>query len=138
MLRVACRGGLAAKRIDKTQNKMIGVLLGLRCKPGEDFATFALRRNREASRVAATCGRWSEVWRKRVINWNSHLGRARNSKSWAAKTLHYHEKTWLQQQRLLHLVGQWGSLLAGRTGTRAMPGIVHKRWHDGVDTAMDL
>jgi hypothetical protein len=128
----------AANRINRTQNKLISMLLGLRFRPGEDFAAFALRRNREASRVAATCDRWSEVWRKRVINWNSHLGRDRNGRSWAVKTLHYHGKTWLQHQRFLHSVGQWCSLFPGRTGTRAMPGIVHKRRHDGVDTAMNM
>ena len=78
------------------------------------------------------------MWRKRVIDWDAHLNRERNYESWASKTLHFHGKQWLEEQRAHHSVGQWGSLLFGRTGTRAMPGIVHKRWHDGIESAIAI
>ena len=114
---------------------MIGSLLGMKFQPGDDPATFALRRNRAAAKIATQSGRWSSIWRKQVANWNAHLQRPRNHRSWAYHTLHYHGKQWLQEQRITHAVGQRVSMLAGRTGTRAMPGIVHRRWHDGVDAA---
>ena len=125
----------SAKRIDRTQTKMIAILMNLRPQPGDDPEMFVRRRNRAAASEARNRGRWSETWRKRVIEWNGHLGRELNQKSWAYKTLHYHGKAWLQEQRRIHAVGQNGSLIAGRTGTRAEPGIVHRRWHDGVDVA---
>ena len=46
----------AANRIDKTQIKMISILLGLRVQPEEDPAAFVRRRGREARRVANQCG----------------------------------------------------------------------------------
>ena len=119
----------------RTQTKMTRILMGLRCQSGQDPASFVVGRNRIASRTATDCGCWSDTWRKRVTDWNAHLHREPNQNSWAAKTLHYQGKLWLQEQRRLHAVGQNGSLIAGRTGTRAEPGIVHRRWHDGVDVA---
>ena len=105
---------------------------------GEDPAAFVMRRNRAAAGVARRRGLWSDVWKKRVIAWNAHLGRELNKNSWAAKTLHFHGKEWLQQRRRMFAVGSQGSLLAGRTETRAGRGIVHRRWHDGVDHAKAL
>ena len=53
-------------------------------------------------RAAAGVARWrprmSYVWKKRVIDWNAHLGRKLNQNSWAAKTLHFHGKQWQQEQ----------------------------------------
>ena len=128
----------AAERLDKTQTKMIGSLLGMKFQPGDDPAAFAMRRNRAAAKVAAQRGKWSSLWRNQVTNWSAHLNRPRNHNSWASQTLHYQGKHWLQEQRATHSVGQWGSMLAGRTCTRAMPGIVHRRWHDGVDAAKEV
>jgi len=127
----------AAKRLDRTQTKMIRTLMRHQFEPGDDPATFAARRNRMAASVARRCGQWSQVWRKRVLDWSAHLNRERNHTSWAAKTLHYHGKHWLQEQRRIHATGASGSILAGRTCTRAGRGIVHRRWHDGVDVAMN-
>ena len=125
----------AAKRLNSTQNRMVGIALNLKMQHGEDVASFVRRRNRISAQHSKAMGTWSGVWRKRVTDWNDHLNRDRNASSWAAKTLHYHGKHWLQEQRILHAIGEWGSMLAGRTCTRAFPGIVHKRWHDGVDLA---
>ena len=128
----------AAKRIDRTQTKMIRTLIGQRPRPDEDPAGFMIRCNRVAADTARNRGCWSNLWRKRVIDWSSHLHRDQNQSSWASKTLHFHGKAWLQEQRRLHAVGERTSLTAGRPCTRSFPGIVHKRWHDGVDTAMEL
>ena len=125
----------SASRLDRTQTKMIGILLGLRRQAFEDTGDFLKRRNRAAAGVARQQGRYSAVWRKRVIDWHSHLGREVNHSSWAAKTLHYKGKAWLQEQRRIHAVGQHSSLIAGRTCTRAAQGVLHRRWHDGVDVA---
>ena len=126
-----------AKRVDRTQTKMIKILMNLQPHPGEDAESFVRRRNRAASGHAQQQGRWSNIWRKRVLDWSDHLERPRNHSSWASKTFLYRGKDWLQQQRRVHAVGEHSSLLAGRTRTRAFPGIVHKRWHDGVDTARE-
>jgi len=125
----------AAKRIDRTQTKMIRVLTRSKMQAGEDPATFVQRCNRSASAKAREQGFWSSVWRKRVIDWNDHLRREANRNSWASKILVYHDAEWLQEQRRIHAVGQQGSVTAGRTRTRAQKGIVHRRWHDGVDVA---
>ena len=126
----------AARRLDRTQTKMVRILMVCKYEPFDDPASYAKRCNRLASSVASQHGRWSSIWRQRVVNWNSHLDRARNHRSWAAKTLLWHGREWLQEQRIANC-GQWGSMLAGRTDTRAAPGIVHKRWHDGVDVAFE-
>ena len=109
----------AAKRIDRTQTKMIRTLLRERVRPGDDPASFVIRRNRLACNVAEESGWWSGVWRKRVIDWHAHLNREANRDSWAAKTLNFHGKEWLQDRRMMHAVGSHGSVLAGRTCTRA-------------------
>jgi len=69
---------LAAKQLDRTQTKMIGILLGMRCQPGDDPASFARRRRHAAAKIATESGRWS--WRKSVVNWNAHLLRSINHK----------------------------------------------------------
>ena len=107
-------------------------------KSGDDPAALVLRRNRAAASLARRHGLWSAVWKKRVINWNDHLGRELNQNSWAAKTLSYHGKEWLQERRRMHATGSSCSVLAGRTRTRASKGIVHRRWHDGVDVAKSV
>ena len=80
----------SAKRIDRTQTKMIGILMNFRMQTGEDPAAFVRRRNRAAAQVANNPGRWSAIWRKRVVDWSEHLERERNQHSWAAKILHHH------------------------------------------------
>jgi len=124
-----------AKRIDRTQTKMLRVLMRTKMQTGEDPAAYVQRSNRIASTLAREHGKWSHIWGKRVIDWNSHLKREHNQHSWAAKILKYHGAEWLQDQRRIHAVGENCSLIAGRTCTRAHRGIVHRRWHDGVDVA---
>ena len=132
LLSTACHAG---QRSGRTQSKMVRGLIGCRVREGEDSASFVQRRNRLASTTARRHGTWSKIWAKKVTDWNSHLQRDRNRHSWAAKVLRFHGAQWLQDQRRIHAVGQQGSLVAGRTCTRAFPGIVHRRWHDGVDVA---
>ena len=128
----------AAKRIDRTQTKMIRTLMRDKFEQGDDPASFVIRRNRAAASVARRRGLWSDLWKKRVIDWNAHLGRELNQSSWAAKTLNFHGKEWLQERRRMFAAGSHSSLLAGRTDTRAGRGIVHRRWHDGVGHAKVL
>jgi len=126
----------AAQRVDRTQGKMLSIALGVKVMADETPAAFVRRRNLIVSQAATSAGRWSNIWKSRVSKWSQHLNRPRNGNSWAAKTLHYHGKEWLQQQRITHAIGQFGSMLAGRTCTRSFPGVIHKRWHDGVDLAL--
>ena len=51
----------AAKRLDKTQVKMIASLLGIRFQPGDDPASFVRRRSRTATRIAVQRGMWSNL-----------------------------------------------------------------------------
>jgi len=125
----------AAQRVDRTQNKMLSIALGVKAMAHETPEGFVRRKNRIVSQAATSTGKWSAVWKSRVGKWSDHLNRAHNGNSWAAKTLHYHGKEWLQKQRIMHAVGQFGSMLAGRTCTRSIQGVIHKRWHDGVDLA---
>ena len=57
--------------------------------------------------------------------------RPKNANSWAAILYQYHGRQWLIEKR----AALQSPLLAGRTGTRAMPGFVATRWHDGVSYA---
>lgn len=124
------RIGWAQSQADLSiQTKIIRILMNLKLQPGEDPEAFVRRRNHAAACEARQQGLWSDLWRRRVIDWSEHCGRARNQNSWASKALQYHGKAWLQEQRRLHVVGEFSSLTAGRTCTRSFPGIVHKRWH---------
>ena len=128
----------AAKRIDRTQTKMVRILMGTKKRDCEEPAAFVQRSSRLAAAKAREYGRWSHTWGRLVTSWDEHLKRPLNQHSWAAKMLKYHDAEWLQEQRRLHAVGECSSLMAGRTGMRPQSGIVHRRWHDGVALAPSL
>lgn len=128
----------AAKRIDRTQTKMVCIHMGTKKRECEEPAGFVQRSSRLAAVKAREYGRWSHTWGRLVTGWDEHLKRPLNLHSWAAKMLKYHGAEWLQEQHILHADGESSSLMAGRTGTRAQSGIVHRRWHDGVDRAQSL
>ena len=75
-------------------------------------------------------GLWSERHCDRVVQWDEHLHRSVNWRTWAAQLQDVRGDDFLQAKRLEH---NSTSALAGRTGTR-LPGLgkVQVRWADGV------
>ena len=118
-----------AREFDGVQNKMLATLQRTPRLPGELAHEYVRRRNHLASHQAKSMGRWSEIWYERVVLWKEHLERERNAHSWPAQTLHFRGRTFLQQVRAFN---SSTSAAAGRTGTRALRGIVHARWQDGA------
>ena len=132
-----------AVEVDTLQQKMTASLLRLPRLEGEEADSYVRRRGRAARKQCSHHGLWSQQWFKRVIAWDEHLSRRRNFHTWAAKLRDYRGKTWLMQRRASFApstasIDSPASATAGRTGTRSFAGIVHTRWHDGVDFAKFL
>ena len=121
-----------ALEVDTLQRRMVAICLRAPRQPGELFGDYHRRRSREAAAQCRRFGTWSARWFQRAIAWDDHLRRARNSSSWPAKLLRYHDAAWLQTFRLM---ASSASVLAGRTNTRLCPGKVHVRWDNGVHLA---
>ena len=107
---------------------------------GEDVDAYVRRRGRLARKQCLEQGRWSAFWFDRAIKWDEHLARERNIFSWSARLRDYRGMQWLMERRaaLAPSASSVLSIRAGRTGTRAMRGKVHARWHDGIEYARDL
>ena len=118
-----------AKELDAIQTRMVAILMRARRQEHETMQQFVRRRNQMASRECGRAGRWSAMWFRRVIAWHDHLGRPANAASWPALLLHFRGEELLQRT---HAAMGSSSVHAGRTGTRAFPGVVRRRWHDGV------
>jgi len=121
-----------AKEFDKVQNKMLAILMNVPRFPGEQPHEYVRRRNHMASCQARAGQRWSAIWYARVVAWNDHLKRPANARSWAAQTLEFRGRAYLQERRIAN---HSESSSHGRTCTRSTRGVVHTRWHDGVDFA---
>ena len=115
-------------RLDALQRKMHGIALRIKKSPVESVQEFNGRRAR-AVRLHVR-PHWSFIWYNQCDKWAKHLERHPNL--WPARLFAYRNALWLQTQRFL--VGS-ASILAGRTGTRANPGPVQRRWQDGLSFA---
>ena len=124
-----------ASEVDQVQQKMVASLMRLPPLRGEEAPDYVRRRGRLARKVCADCGIWSHHWFTRSIRWDEHLSRPANAHSWASQLREYRGKQWLMDRRASFATAFRSnvSVHAGRTGTRAFRGIVHTRWHDGVD-----
>ena len=116
---------------------MVASTLRLPFEAGEDAGDYVRRRGRIARKLCREMGSWSAHWFERARRWDDHLSRRRNADTWAAKLREYRGKHWLMDRRALFAPpgSSQVSVRAGRTGTRALPGKVHMRWHDGIDFA---
>ena len=129
-----------AAEVDKLQQKMMASMLRLPRLEGEEPDRYVRRRGRLARGHCQQHGLWSAHWFARAIAWDEHLARPRNNHTWSARLRDFRGKVWLMQRRAsfspsgASIVGS-ASLLAGRTGTRAVHGKVQMRWHDGIDHA---
>ena len=55
--------------------------------------------------------------------------------SWAAALFSFQSSDWLQDQRVIYYRSRGQEGVYSRTGTRAVRGVVHARFHEGVDYA---
>ena len=127
--------------VDTLQQKMTASLLRLPRDPGEEAEHYVRRRGRIARSISYEHGRRSQLWFGRALSWDEHLARPRINQCWPAKLRNYKGKEWLMERRALCAPAAassagTASVFAGRTGTRALPGKVHVRWHDGIDFAV--
>ena len=125
-----------ATEVNKVQQKMTACVLKVVRDPGEELAEFVRRRGRLARKACHQAGSWSNLWFNRALKWDEHLDRERNHYSWAARLRSFRGKQFLQDRRALF--NSTGSIMAGRTETRAFRGKVNMRWHDGIDYAKDV
>lgn len=101
--------------------------------PGEDSASYVRRRGRLAAGLCREHGLWSRRWCLRVVSWDAHLKRPRNSGSWAAQVEKFHDASWFGIR--LACLSPSGS--AG-TGTRSALGRPFPRWHEGCQLAKQV
>ena len=127
--------------IQRLHRRMVGMILRVRRRPGEDPTAFGRRRAFEASSAITRAARgrphaqWGHRWLSRVIQWDGHIERAHATPpSWPSLLRSWRGEEWLAQRR-----AERGSpsVFAGRTGTRTGPGAPAVRWHDGVRFARD-
>ena len=129
-----------ASELDRVQQKMTATILRAPRAAGEDVDAYVRRRGRLARNQCLQQGQWSDFWFSRASKWDEHLARERNGYSWSARLRDYRGMHWLMERRaaLAPRVSAVVSIRAGRTGTRAAPGKVHARWHDGIEYAKGL
>ena len=80
--------------VDSLQRKMIATAVRLPCRAGEEIGEYCRRRGHNAGVVARCEGRWSMLWRQRVLAWDDHLHRDRNKSSWAAQLVAFKDRKW--------------------------------------------
>ena len=121
---------LRQMQIDTIQRKMVCSIMRLRPHAHEGPVEYVRRRNRQATTIMGQRGRWSVKHCKRVVAWDAHLQRPRNSCSWAAILLKFRDSKWLEARRLQNSAG-----FESRTRTRVARSFVAMRWQDGVSRA---
>ncbi len=67
-----------AEELDRVHCQMLAFVLPCARLVTETIDQYCRRRCTNARNVAMHAGMWSDVWRKRIINWNYHLERACN------------------------------------------------------------
>ena len=95
---------------------------------------------------------WSRCWLQRSLAWGEHLDRDFDRQalhyvddadpellstqfSWAAALYRFQGEEWLATRRVFVRRSCWQESQYSKTGTRAVRGRVHKRFHDGVSYA---
>ena len=130
-----------ANDLNRIQSKMCAIVQNIRPREGEDLFVWNRRRWKAAARLAREHGLWSDKWFCRALKWDEHV--ERHPELVIAPLRLWRGKQFLieRRQELLpafpRLLSSSLSALAGRTGTRAATGFVHKRWHDGIEYAKE-
>ena len=131
--------------IDRVQAKMYIIVKNLRPRPGEDLIAWNRRRWRHAAKDMKSQGPWSSRWFNRSLRWDEHI--ERHPECIVGPLRVWRGSDWLVERRqellpalpAIFSAGSYSrSSFAGRTGTRASSGCVHKRWHDGIEYAKQL
>ena len=120
-----------AKRLDAEQRRYLYRLFPVKPHPGETIDNFYHRRHLTTCRLAQRVGKWSEMWASDVVKWRDHVRRGHDIHAWSPKLLLWSGQGWPGLQRLWH-----SAFGESRTKTRALRGCVHRRWEEGVHTAI--
>ena len=111
------------------QGQLVSTLIRIPREPGEDDASYARRRGREAQAVIAARESWGFKCARQVVRWYAHLKR-KHVDSWACRFFHMRDARWLQLQRL---IAGSVSTMAGALGLREVAGRRRIRFEDGVN-----
>lgn len=117
---------------DGFQRKLLAILQRTAPIPGESLDDFIQRRRRLATNTARARGLWSSRHVQRCRDWEAHLLRDRNHRSWASNLLRHHDVSWLRTVLLLRDPenSQRG------TGTRLHAGMPQPRWQESLHRAI--
>ena len=89
-----------ATQLDSLQSRMLSILTKIPQGPHESLADWFKKKKQAGRKAASSIGLWSEIWRKRVLEWDQHVIRSADRNSILAVLRHWHDSAWLQQQRL--------------------------------------
>ncbi|CAK0873643.1 unnamed protein product, partial [Prorocentrum cordatum] len=112
---------------DRMQTRLVAAAVRMRKGPGDSAESFAKRVNARAALQAREFGRWPTSWRKRVVDWDSHIKRAHCQQQWSTRFVLWRDGRWLQARRDQHR--------RGRPRTRVCLGQPAARWGEGVALA---
>ena len=129
--------------LDQLQSRFLGILSKCRRDAHESLESWFKKRQRVGRALAGKIGFWSDVWRKRVLDWEAHICRSDGRNHVHCKMRKWHDLDWLQDKRLQFVAANgvsWGrnTPLAGRLGTRKASGQPQPRWGEGVALAHEL
>ena len=94
-------------------------------------AAFCRRRAQRVSTLICQAGKercWASRFIRRCRDWQQHLMRPANARSWAAKALHTQDVQWLRRARVAANSRSCG----GRLGLRVAEGHVAARWDEAI------
>ena len=113
-----------ATQLDQIQIRMMSMSAQIHGNEGEPLEDFWKRKKTAGRKLAGDIGFWSEIWRKRVLEWDAHVERSIDRGHINAMLRQWHDSTWLQARRLewVYSSGGRNTPFAGRLGTRAFGG----------------
>lgn len=139
-----------ATEVDCVQRKMISSAMRLRKLPDENPATYIRRRNREANRLRARVGKWSDRWFQKSMKWDGHVRRdlrrqlqhvveqvpahlLATSFAWGPALVHFQDVDFLNRQRVVSRPRDFSTRLHVRTGLRVGQRKIHPRWAESIE-----
>ena len=139
-----------AREVDGVQRKMIASAMRLQKLPEEHPATYIRRRNRDANRLLAKGGRWSQRWFQKATNWDQHIRRdlkrqllhvvdnvpaplLATSFAWGPPLVAFQDLDFLNRQRVVHRVNEFSDRINVRTGLRVGRRRIHPRWSQSIE-----
>ena len=131
-----------AVELDALQCRMVCYLLKCPRLAHESIDSYCRRRARDARNLCKQVGFWSELWAKRVVDWNDHVQRGGAYNHICFPLVNFKNEQWLMHRRAFWVPTDSSStrntLLAGRTGTRNNIGRPQTRWAHGVVLAKEV